>query len=60
MVEKIEKKIAEKKKQLATLTEKIKIHLSNVQRHQEEANRLHQLITGLNGEIKALSELLEN
>ena len=60
MSEKIEKKIVEKKKQLNSLTEKIKIHLSNVQRHQKEAERIHNEITGLNGEIKALSELLEN
>ncbi len=60
MSEKIEKKIAEKKKQLSEMTGQIKIHLSNVQRHQKEAERLHQLITGLNGEIKALSELLDN
>ena len=60
MSEKIEKKIVEKKKQLDELTGKIKIHISNIQRHQKEAERIDKEITGVNGEIKALSELLEN
>ena len=59
MDKKLESKLQEKKGELNSLTEKIKLHLGESQKHQAEAQRLNNEILRCQGEIKALSELSE-